>query len=157
MAGKMLRVTVEEPVDAVISSAGGLPYDCNFMQALKAVFNVADIVRPGGAILWIAQCPQGIHQGFLRWAEIESNSDLQKAVRSEYALTGHNSIMLRQLTDRAQVALLSDLPRDTVIAKACRWAIRPTLGSRMQRRCRRQRGLRKHHLRKETTHSLHHH
>ena len=114
MAGKMLRVTVEEPVDAVISSAGGLPYDCNFMQALKAVFNVADIVRPGGAILWIAQCPQGIHQGFLRWAEIESNSDLQKAVRSEYALTGHNSIMLRQLTDRAQVALLSDLPRDTV-------------------------------------------
>ena len=72
----MFRLTVPEPVDVVITSAGGLPYDSNFMQSLKAVFNVQDIVRPGGAILWISECASGIHPGFLKWAAIQSDEEL---------------------------------------------------------------------------------
>jgi nickel-dependent lactate racemase len=114
IAEEIFCLTVEEPFDAVITSAGGLPYDCNFMQALKAAFNVADIIRSGGSVLWIAQCPQGIHEGFLEWADFDSCADLDRAVRADYALTGHNSIMLRQFAENAEVALLSDLPPDIV-------------------------------------------
>lgn len=113
-AEAMLRVTVPEPVDALISSAGGLPYDCNFMQSLKAVFNVGSIVRPGGAILWVAECAGGINPGFLPWAAIESDLELEQAVRERYALTGHNSLMLRHLTRRVDLALCSTLPADVV-------------------------------------------
>ena len=109
-AGALLRLRLPEPVDAVITSAGGHPYDYNFMQSLKAVFNIRDIVRPGGAILWVAECPSGINPGFLPWADIESDAELDAAVRRRYALTGHNSLMLRQLVRRAEVALLSSLP-----------------------------------------------
>lgn len=113
-AGALLRLRLPEPVHAVVTSAGGHPYDYNFMQSLKAVFNIRDIVRPGGAILWVAECPSGINPGFLPWADIESDAELDAAVRRRYALTGHNSLMLRQLVRRAEVALLSTLPPDVV-------------------------------------------
>jgi len=114
VAGKVFNRCLSEQVDALITSAGGAPYDCNFMQALKAVFNVQELVRPDGAILWIAACPQGMHQGFLDWAAHASDDDLNGAVRDHYNLTGHNSIMLRRLTRKARVALWSQLPAASV-------------------------------------------
>jgi len=110
----VLRVLLEEPVDVLISSAGGSPYDDNFMQSLKAVFNVQEVVRPGGTILWVAECSRGINPGFLSWASIQSDTELDRAVRERYALTGHNSLMLRQLIRRVEVGLWSGLPPDTV-------------------------------------------
>jgi nickel-dependent lactate racemase len=115
-AARLFRLSVAEPVDVLITSAGGHPYDYNFMQSLKAVFNVEDIVRPGGAILWIAECPRGIHPDFLRWCSITSDEELDEAVRENYNLKGHNSLMLRRLTRRAEVALWSTLPEDEVRA-----------------------------------------
>jgi nickel-dependent lactate racemase len=98
----------------VITSPGGEPSDCNFMQSLKALFNVKDVVRPGGAILWVAECPHGIHPGFLDFGSIESEAAMEQAVRARYALTGHNSLMLRNLLSRVDVALVSSLPPETV-------------------------------------------
>ncbi len=115
-AAQFFRMTIDEPVDVVITSAGGYPYDTNFMQSLKAVFNVQEIVRPGGLILWVAECASGIHQGFLKWAEITSDEQLNKSVRARYDLTGHNSIMLRNLVRKAEVILFSALPSDNVRA-----------------------------------------
>jgi nickel-dependent lactate racemase len=113
-AEEMLRIRIPEPVDLVITGAGGLPYDSNFMQSLKAAFNVSAIVRPGGAILWLSECAGGIHPGFTRWAAVKTAEELDEAVRARYDLTGHNSIMLRQLVGKADVALLSTLPAPTV-------------------------------------------
>jgi nickel-dependent lactate racemase len=110
----MLRVVLKEPVDVLISSAGGSPYDDNFMQSLKAVFNVQEVVRPGGTILWVAECSRGINPGFLSWASVESDTELEQGVRERYALTGHNSLMLRHLIRRVEVALWSGLAPDTV-------------------------------------------
>jgi nickel-dependent lactate racemase len=108
------RLLVEEPVDVLITSPGGAPHDCNFMQAIKAVLNLRSVLRPGGHILWLAECGGGIHPGFLRWATIEDDSALERAVRSDYALTGHNAIMLRRLVREAQVELHSGLPEADV-------------------------------------------
>lgn len=101
--------TLPAPVDAVIASPGGWPYDCDFVQALKTLFDVQDIVRPGGAILWIASCRQGIKEGFLKLAALGDDDELETAVRAHYTLAGHNSIMLRALRHRARIALYSDL------------------------------------------------
>jgi lactate racemase len=115
-AEQMFCLAVGKPVDVVITSAGGHPYDSNFMQSLKAVFNIQDIVRPGGLILWVAECTAGIHPGFLRWAAIASDEQLEETVRARYDLTGHNSVMLRNLIRKVDVALLSALPGDVVRA-----------------------------------------
>lgn len=112
--GNRFQIKLESPVDAVISSAGGNPYDCNFMQSLKAAFNIADIIKPGGSLLWISECPAGIQEGFDRWAAFGSDEEMEAAIREKYDLKGHNSLMLRMLTRKAKVALWSKLPADVV-------------------------------------------
>ncbi|MEI6970894.1 MAG: nickel-dependent lactate racemase [bacterium] len=114
MAEEWFKVELDGPVDAVITSAGGSPYDCDFVQALKAVFDVQDIVKPGGAILWVAECPGGMKEAFPRWAGISDDDELERAVREGYNLAGHNSIMLRRLVRRVRVGLWSGLPDDSV-------------------------------------------
>jgi lactate racemase len=113
-AEAIFKVAAAEPLDAVVTSAGGSPYDCNFMQALKAAFNVQEVVRPGGAILWVARCPGGMARGFTRWGSIGSDEQLNCDVRANYDLTGHNSIMLRRLVRKVRVALWSDLADEDV-------------------------------------------
>ncbi|MCI0415998.1 nickel-dependent lactate racemase [bacterium] len=113
-AGELLRLAIDQPVDAAITSAGGAPYDGNFMQSLKAVLNIQDILRPGGAILWIAQCSSGIHPGFLEWAQIQNDEELQSRARTGYNLTAHNTLLLRRLLKKCNVALFSNLPAEIV-------------------------------------------
>jgi nickel-dependent lactate racemase len=112
----IFQVKLKEPVDAVVTSAGGWPYDCDFVQALKAAFDVQGIVRDGGAMLWVAECPAGMKEGFGRWAQLESDGELEEAVRADYNLAGHNSIMLRKLIRRVSVGLWSALPDGEVRA-----------------------------------------
>ena len=110
------QVELPEAVDAVVTSAGGWPYDCDFVQALKAIFNISGIVRSGGSVLWMAQCHEGMKESFLKWAGIRSQAELERAARENYNLSAHNTILLRRLTGRARVALWSDLPDDAVRA-----------------------------------------
>lgn len=110
----MFHREMPQPVDLLITSPGGHPYDCNFMQSIKAILNISAGVRPGGAILWLAECPAGIQAGFSRWLQIASDEELEKAIRKNYDLMGHNSLMLRQLTRKAKVGLCSSLSPETV-------------------------------------------
>ena len=65
--------------------------------------------------MWVGCCPGGIHPGFLQWAEVTDHDELERAVRSRYSLTGHNSIMLRELVRHARVVLYSELPPEQVL------------------------------------------
>ena len=110
----LFSIPTSRPFDGAIACAGGAPYDCNFMQAIKALFDVRDAVRPGGPMLAVAQCPMGIKPGFLEWAAIEDDAELNRAVRADYNLTGHNSILIRELVRSMRIALWSDLPDDAI-------------------------------------------
>jgi lactate racemase len=113
-ARQLHQVHASEPFDALVTSAGGAPYDCSFVQALKAIFNVRELVRPGGAVLWIAECPEGILPAFLEWAKIGDREAFERAARSAYNLAAHNTVMLRDFLGRARVALVSGLPASAV-------------------------------------------
>jgi hypothetical protein len=52
--------SLAEPVDAVITSAAGHPLDLTFYQAIKGVTAVQHIVKPGGKILVLGQCSEGV-------------------------------------------------------------------------------------------------
>jgi len=51
---------LEEPVDAVITSAAGYPLDLTFYQIVKGITAATHIVKPGGRILVVAQCAEGV-------------------------------------------------------------------------------------------------
>ena len=51
---------VSTPFDVVVTSNGGYPLDLNLYQAVKGMSAAARIVRPGGAIVVVAECWDGL-------------------------------------------------------------------------------------------------
>ena len=50
---------LDEPVDAVITTAAGYPLDLTFYQAIKGITAAQHILKPGGRILLMAECQEG--------------------------------------------------------------------------------------------------
>lgn len=59
MVSNLLLERLEEPVDAVITTAAGYPLDLTFYQSVKGVTAASHIVKPGGRILLVAACEEG--------------------------------------------------------------------------------------------------
>lgn len=57
---KQVKATLPRPVDAVVVSGAGYPLDATFYQAIKGVLAAAEIVKPNGSIILVAECSQGI-------------------------------------------------------------------------------------------------
>lgn len=58
-------VPVNETADALILSCGGFPKDIDLYQATKAIENAMYVVKDGGTVMLLAECPDGIgHEGF---------------------------------------------------------------------------------------------
>jgi nickel-dependent lactate racemase len=56
---KVMLETLDEPVDAVITSSAGYPLDLTYYQCIKGVTAASHIVKPGGRILLVAACEEG--------------------------------------------------------------------------------------------------
>lgn len=52
--------TLAEPADVVITSAAGYPLDLTFYQTVKGITAAQHIVKPGGRILLVGECAEGI-------------------------------------------------------------------------------------------------
>jgi nickel-dependent lactate racemase len=63
---------VAEPADAVITTSGGYPLDLTYYQAIKGITAAAHVVKPGGTILLVAACAEGI--GGAEFADIVRHS-----------------------------------------------------------------------------------
>jgi lactate racemase len=57
--GRTMLEQIAEPVDAVITTAAGYPLDLTFYQTVKGITAASHIVKPGGRILVISECPEG--------------------------------------------------------------------------------------------------
>jgi nickel-dependent lactate racemase len=53
-------VTLDRPVDLVITSGGGYPLDATFYQMSKPLIGARDILRKGGTILLACECGEGL-------------------------------------------------------------------------------------------------
>jgi nickel-dependent lactate racemase len=51
---------IEEPADLVITSAAGFPLDLTLYQSVKGITAATHLARPGGRILLVAECAEGI-------------------------------------------------------------------------------------------------
>jgi nickel-dependent lactate racemase len=56
---RVLLETLDEPVDAVITTSAGYPLDLTYYQAIKGVTAASHIVKPGGSILLVGECAEG--------------------------------------------------------------------------------------------------
>ncbi|HSB13036.1 MAG TPA: nickel-dependent lactate racemase [Bryobacteraceae bacterium] len=56
---QVMLETLDEPADAVITTAAGYPLDLTFYQSIKGITAASHIVKPGGSILLVAACEEG--------------------------------------------------------------------------------------------------
>jgi nickel-dependent lactate racemase len=59
VSGALLQ-TLDEPVDAAITTSAGYPLDLTYYQCIKGVTAASHIVKPGGSILLLAACTEGV-------------------------------------------------------------------------------------------------
>lgn len=102
---------VPELADTVVASAGGFPYDINLYQAVKALQNVARVVKPGGQIVLLAQCPQGVgSRQFSEWAPKRlSAAQLARQLKEQFVLGKHKCFFVSEILERCTVYLYSSL------------------------------------------------
>jgi nickel-dependent lactate racemase len=101
-----------EPADIVIVSPGGWPKDINLFQSHKALENVKSVVKPGGTIILIAQCPEGLGNAvFEEWLNTTSTpKEAIEKLNNGFIQGGHKAALIGKLALECQLYIVSDLP-----------------------------------------------
>jgi nickel-dependent lactate racemase len=55
-----LMQNLDEPMDAVITTGGGYPLDLTYYQCIKGITAAGNMIRPGGRILMVGACEEGV-------------------------------------------------------------------------------------------------
>jgi nickel-dependent lactate racemase len=107
------RARIDRPADVVVIGAGGSPKDINLYQAQKALDNGRHIVRPGGILLLVAECPEGLgHHTFEEWMRDPGGLDaILSRIRREFVIGGHKAAAVALAMKQAAIYLVSSLPR----------------------------------------------
>ncbi len=109
------KTIIDEPADIVVVSAGGYPKDINLYQAQKALDNAAAAVKPGGHIIWLAECREGLGNAiFESWIVGASADDILTRIQANFVLGGHKAAAIARILKRAKVSLVSNLPPSMV-------------------------------------------
>jgi nickel-dependent lactate racemase len=116
------RPSIDQPADIVFVSAGGHPKDLNLYQAQKALDNARHIVRPGGFILLVAECGEGMgNRTFEKWMHEPGGPDvIIDRIRREFVLGGHKAAAVAMTMKQAEVGLVSAMPADELQAMGFR-------------------------------------
>lgn len=113
---RTFQAAFDEPYDMVLASAGGFPFDIDLRQAHKGLENASRAVRPGGVLIYFAECRDGAgHRAFEDWINrFATSSEMEQQLRSEFIVGGHKAYWVARLGERMRILLVSGLPETFV-------------------------------------------
>jgi len=113
---EVLSVEFDEPYDLIVASAGGFPLDIDLRQAHKGLENACQALRPGGSILFYAECPSGAGIGtFENYVRrYRDDFEMRAALEREFVVGGHKAYWVARLGRLYDVHLVSGLDTDFV-------------------------------------------
>ena len=102
--------------DIVLVSQGGAPKDLNLYQTQKALDNARHAVNPGGVIVLIGSCKEGLGEKvFEEWmTKSESPQAMIERIGRDFRLGGHKAAAIAMTLEKADIYLVSDLEPDFV-------------------------------------------
>ncbi len=102
--------------DIVLVSQGGAPKDLNLYQTQKALDNAKHAVKPGGVVILIGSCREGMgEQTFEEWMTTSPTPEsMIERIRRDFRLGGHKAAAIAMVLESADIYLVSDLPDDFV-------------------------------------------
>ena len=112
----MYKVPVEGEADVVVVAASGHPHDVDMYQAYKALHMALRVVRPGGTIVFAAECRDGA--GSSKYLEYMrrygSSEEVEEALRRRFELGGHKAYYHLRAVERCRVIAVTSIPADEV-------------------------------------------
>lgn len=115
----LYQVSIPHRADIVVVSQGGAPKDLNLYQTQKALDNAKHAVRPGGIVILVGSCKEGLGEAtFGRWIqEAQKPSDLTDRVQKHFELGGHKAAAIAMVLASAEVYLVSEM--DPALTRKC--------------------------------------
>lgn len=112
LVDEMYRVQVDRKADIVVVSPGGHPADVNLFQAYKGVDNALEVVKRGGVIILVAECPEGHgNQVFYDWmVKFKDLKAVEREIKRRFVLGGHKAYYLMKALRKVQIILVSSMP-----------------------------------------------
>jgi len=108
-------VPLSEKRPLAIVRAGGFPRDINMIQAHKACEFAQHAVTPGGTIILLAECREGMgHPSFFPWFESQDLDQFQRKLRAQYQVYGQTAFSLLTKSRMFNLILVSSLDPDAV-------------------------------------------
>ncbi len=107
----LYQVPIPRRADIVLVSQGGAPKDLNLYQTQKALDNAKHAVRPGGVIILMGSCAEGLgEKTFEEWmTSAPTARSLIDRIRREFRLGGHKAAAIAMVLEEADIYLVSDL------------------------------------------------
>lgn len=112
----LYRKTIPQRADIVLVSQGGSPKDLNLYQTQKALDNAKHAVKPGGVVILIGSCKEGLGEStFEEWLTTAPNPhSLIDRIHREFRLGGHKAAAIAMVLEDADIYLVSDMEDDLV-------------------------------------------
>ena len=113
---QMYRKTIPQRADIVIVSQGGAPKDANLYQVQKALDNAKHAVKPGGTIILIGACEEGLgSKTFEEWLlNAPTAESMIDRIHRQFQLGGHKAAAIAMVLQNASVDLVSRMDDDLV-------------------------------------------
>jgi nickel-dependent lactate racemase len=117
LARAICQVEVRGGYDLVVAAAGGHPKDINLYQAQKALAHASVLRRPGGEMVLVAACPEGVgSRGYEAWMEGVPSYEavFDKFSREGFRVGPHKAFLVARDASRGPTQLVSQMPPEAV-------------------------------------------
>ena len=116
MIDRLYMKKIPEKADIVLVSQGGAPKDLNLYQTQKALDNAKHAVKPGGTVVLVGSCREGMgEKTFGEWmTDGSSPQELIARTRAHFKLGGHKAAAIALVAEQAEVCLVSEMPTEMV-------------------------------------------
>lgn len=105
----LYRKPIPAQADIVLVSQGGAPKDLNLYQTQKALDNAKHAVKPGGVIVLIGSCKEGLgEKTFEEWMlNAPTSHSLIERIQKEFRLGGHKAAAIAMVLENADIYIWS--------------------------------------------------
>jgi len=112
MCRKVWTSEYDEPADCIVASAGGYPLDINLYQMQRMLNNLECAVKPGGTIVLIGECREGVGQNeFGHWMERYSVREILATPEESITAEAHRAYATALVMDKCEVVLISSIEK----------------------------------------------
>lgn len=111
IVAELYGVPIAELADLVIASQGGWPKDIEFYQTGKAIYNATDALKPGGTLVVLSECREGLGPEEARaiFQDFDTTEEREREIRRVFSVPKYVCYYICAAADRYDLIVVSSV------------------------------------------------